>query len=163
MAAYLTRLGFHATRESVLSIFDASKVMLVVGTALTAGADVLPHLIVMPLLVFFALAEESPGLATSSGSSSPRLRRGWSGSRPRRGRCRNTFLVKTATSFVAAAFIGIWLLIFKVDFAVLLAVLAFLLHFIPNLGSAIAMVPGVAVALLQHGPGTALRSRPATS
>jgi hypothetical protein len=39
---------------------------------------------------------------------------------------------------------------------VLLAVLAFLLHFVPNLGSAIAMVPGVVVALLQHGPGTAL-------
>src|SRR4051812_30351346 len=57
LAAYITRLGYHATRASILSFFDASKVMLVVGTALTAGADVLPHLIVMPLLVFFALAE----------------------------------------------------------------------------------------------------------
>jgi predicted PurR-regulated permease PerM len=62
--------------------------------------------------------------------------------------------VKTISSLVAAALIGLLLAIFRVDFAVLLALLAFLLHFVPNLGSAIAMVPGIAVALLQHGPGT---------
>ena len=47
-------------------------------------------------------------------------------------------------------------MILKIDMPVLLAVLVFLLHFIPNLGTAISTVPGVAVALLQHGPGTAL-------
>jgi AI-2 transport protein TqsA len=155
VAAYLTRLGFHATRESVLSIFDASKVMLIVGTALTAGADVLPHLIVMPLLVFFALAEIA-GFGDKLRFILPATSKGLEQIETAAREVQKYLLVKTATSFVAAAFIGIWLLIFKIDFAVLLAVLAFLLHFIPNLGSAIAMVPGIAVALLQHGPGTAL-------
>ena len=155
VAAYLTRLGFHATRESVLSIFDASKVMLVVGTALTAGADVLPHLIVMPLLVFFALAEIA-GFGDKLRFILPATSNGLERIETAAREVQKYLLVKTATSFVAAGFIAIWLLIFKIDFAVLLAVLAFLLHFIPNLGSAIAMVPGIAVALLQHGPGTAL-------
>lgn len=155
VAAYLTRLGFRATRESVLSIFDASKVMLVVGTALTAGADVLPHLIVMPLLVFFALAEIA-GFGDKLRFILPASSNGLERIETAAREVQKYLLVKTATSFIAAAFIGIWLLIFKIDFAVLLAVLAFLLHFIPNLGSAIAMVPGIAVALLQHGPGTAL-------
>ena len=155
LAAYMTRLGFHATRESILAMFDASKVMLVVGTALTAGADVLPHLIVMPLLVFFALAEIA-GFGDKLRFILPATSKGMERIETAAREVQKYLLVKTATSFVAAAFIGIWLLIFKVDFAVLLAVLAFLLHFVPNLGSAIAMVPGIVVALLQHGPGTAL-------
>ena len=155
VAAYLTRLGFHATRESVLSIFDASKVMLVVGTALTAGADVLPHLIVMPLLVFFALAEIA-GFGDKLRFILPDTSRGMEQIETAAREVQKYLLVKTVTSFVAAVGIGVWLVIFKVDFAILLAVLAFLLHFIPNLGSAIAMVPGILVALLQHGPGTAV-------
>ncbi len=155
VAAYLTRLGFRATRESVLSIFDASKVMLVVGTALTAGADVLPHLIVMPLLVFFALAEIA-GFGDKLRFILPDTSRGLEQIETAAREVQKYLLVKTITSFVGAAAIGVWLVIFKIDFAIVLSVLAFLLHFIPNLGSAIAMVPGVAVALLQHGPGTAI-------
>jgi AI-2 transport protein TqsA len=155
VAAYLTRRGVNVTRESVLSIFDASKMMLVVGTALTAGADVLPHLIVMPLLVFFALAEIA-GFGDKLRFILPDTSTGLERVETAAREVQKYLLVKTITSFVAALLIGIWLVIFKIDFAVLLAVLAFLLHFVPNLGSAIAMVPGILVALLQHGPGTAL-------
>lgn len=155
LAAYVTRLGYRATRASILSIFDASKVMLILGTALTAGADVLPHLIVMPLLVFFALAEIA-GFGDKLRYILPDTSHGLERVETAAREVQKYLLVKTATSLVTAVLIGIWLLIFKVDFALLLAVLAFLLHFVPNLGSAIAMVPGIAVALLQHGPGTAL-------
>ncbi len=155
VAAYVTRLGYPTTRASIISIFDASKVMLIVGTALTAGADVLPHLIVMPLLVFFALAEIA-GFGDKLRYILPDTSHGLERIETAAREVQKYLLVKTITSLVTAVLIGIWLLVFKVDFAVLLAVLAFLLHFVPNLGSAIAMVPGVAVALLQHGPGTAL-------
>lgn len=155
LAAYITRLGYHTTRASILSVFDAGKVMVIVGTALTAGADVLPHLIVMPLLVFFALAEIA-GFGDKLRYILPDTSRGLERIETAAREVQKYLLVKTITSFATAVLIGFWLLFFKVDFAVLLAVLAFLLHFVPNLGSAIAMVPGVVVALLQHGPGTAL-------
>ncbi len=155
LAAYITRLGYHTTRASILSVFDAGKVMVIVGTALTAGADVLPHLIVMPLLVFFALAEIA-GFGDKLRYILPDTSRGLERIETAAREVQKYLLVKTITSFATAVLIGFWLMFFKVDFAVLLAVLAFLLHFVPNLGSAIAMVPGVIVALLQHGPGTAL-------
>lgn len=155
LAAYLTRLGFPATRESVLSIIDASKVVHVVKTALTAGADVLPHLIVLPLLVFFALAEIA-GFGDKLRFILPDTSKGLERIETATRDVQKYLLVKTITSLAAALLIGLWLVVFKIDFAVLLAVLAFLLHFIPNLGSAIATIPGVAIALLQHGPGTAL-------
>jgi predicted PurR-regulated permease PerM len=155
LAAYVTRLGYHTTRASILSIFDASKVMIIVGTALTAGADVLPHLIVMPLLVFFALAEIA-GFGDKLRYILPDTSHGLERVEVAAREVQKYLLVKTLTSLATAVLIGIWLVVFKVDFAILLAVIAFLLHFVPNLGSAIAMVPGIAVALLQHGPGTAL-------
>ena len=57
LAAQLTRLGIHASRESVLAAFDSGKMLNVLGSTLTAAADVLPHVILLPLLVFFALVE----------------------------------------------------------------------------------------------------------
>ncbi|MGE5500055.1 MAG: AI-2E family transporter, partial [Syntrophothermus sp.] len=52
---------------------------------------------------------------------------------------------------------GIILFIFKVDFVVAWAVLTFLLNFIPNIGSLIAVVLPVLVSLVQFGsPGLAL-------
>ncbi len=64
--------------------------------------------------------------------------------------------IKTLTSLFTGLLIGIWLWLFQVDFALLWGVLAFLLNFIPTIGSLVAAVPGILVALIQHGPGTAL-------
>lgn len=61
-------------------------------------------------------------------------------------------LVSLATGFAAWA----WLAILGVDFAILWGLLAFLLNYIPNIGSIIAAVPPVLLALVQLGPGSAL-------
>lgn len=63
--------------------------------------------------------------------------------------------IKGWISLVTAGLITLWLAILGVDYAVLWGVLAFLLNFIPNLGSIIAAVPAVLLALVQIGPGTA--------
>ncbi|MCB1616105.1 MAG: AI-2E family transporter, partial [Pseudomonadales bacterium] len=63
--------------------------------------------------------------------------------------------IKGWISLATGACITLWLLILGVDYAVLWGVLAFLLNFIPNLGSIIAAVPAVLLALVQIGPGTA--------
>ena len=48
----------------------------------------------------------------------------------------------------------LWLL--RIDYAVLWGVLAFLLNYVPTIGSLMAAVPPVVLALLQFGPGRAL-------
>jgi AI-2 transport protein TqsA len=64
--------------------------------------------------------------------------------------------IKALTSLATGILVGLWLWWFKVDFALLWGVLAFLLNFIPTIGSLVAAVPGILVALIQHGSGTAL-------
>jgi AI-2 transport protein TqsA len=64
-------------------------------------------------------------------------------------------LVKTALSAVTGLLCGIVCALFGLDAALLWGLLAFLLNFIPNIGSVIAAVPPVAIALVQYGFGRA--------
>jgi predicted PurR-regulated permease PerM len=60
--------------------------------------------------------------------------------------------IKSLTSLATGMVIFIWLLIQGVDFPVMWGVFAFLLNYIPNIGSIIAAVPAVLLALIQLGP-----------
>jgi AI-2 transport protein TqsA len=63
--------------------------------------------------------------------------------------------LKTMISLATGVLIGAAAALLGVDFALFWGLLAFVLNFIPNIGSIMAAVPAVAVALLQLGPGTA--------
>ena len=59
--------------------------------------------------------------------------------------------IKTIVSMLTAVIITIGLMVIGVDFPVLWGILAFFLNFIPTIGSIIAAVPAVLLALLQLG------------
>jgi predicted PurR-regulated permease PerM len=63
---------------------------------------------------------------------------------------------KTLISLATGFLIWIWLTVVGVDYAVLWALIAFLLNYIPNIGSIIAGIPAVLLALVQLGVGGAL-------
>jgi AI-2 transport protein TqsA len=65
-------------------------------------------------------------------------------------------VVKTLANLLTGALVWVWLAAFRVDFAMLWGVCAFMLNYIPTIGSALLGVPVVAVTLLQFGFGTAL-------
>ncbi|MDS4019009.1 MAG: AI-2E family transporter [Candidatus Competibacter sp.] len=64
--------------------------------------------------------------------------------------------IKTLTSLGTAVCVWLLLRIFGIDFAILWAVLAFFLNFVPVLGNILMMIPPVLLALIQTGPWTAL-------
>ena len=64
-------------------------------------------------------------------------------------------VIKTLINLLAGVLITIWLSVLGVDFPVLWGFLAFLLHFIPSVGSVIAAIPAVFLALIQLGAGSA--------
>ncbi len=64
--------------------------------------------------------------------------------------------IKTAVSIGTGLVVGIWVAVLGVDFPVLWGLLAFLLNYIPNLGSIIAGAPAVLLALIQFGVGRAI-------
>ncbi len=64
--------------------------------------------------------------------------------------------IKTAISFTTGVLIWAWVALIGVDFPVLWGLVAFLLNYIPNLGSVIAAIPATLLALIQLGPGSAV-------
>ena len=59
--------------------------------------------------------------------------------------------IKTLISLVTGIFITIWLTIIGVDYPLLWGLLAFALNYVPNIGSIIAALPAVLLAIIQLG------------
>ena len=74
------------------------------------------------------------------------------------GNVKRYLVIKTAASLGTGVAVGLWLAVLGVDYPVLWGVLAFLLNYVPNIGSIIAAAPAVLFALVQLGPGAALWS-----
>lgn len=66
---------------------------------------------------------------------------------------RHYLSIKTLTSLLTGALIWICLIIIGVDYAIIWALIAFLLNYIPNIGSIIAAIPAVLFTLVQLGLG----------
>ena len=64
--------------------------------------------------------------------------------------------IKTWVSLATGVLITVWLLILKVDYALLWGLLAFFFNFVPNIGSVIAALPAVMLAFVDPGPRVAL-------
>ena len=69
---------------------------------------------------------------------------------------RNYIAIKTATSLTTGILIGLWLFFCGVKYPVLWGLLAFLLNFIPNVGSVLAAFPPILMALVDNGWETML-------
>jgi predicted PurR-regulated permease PerM len=63
--------------------------------------------------------------------------------------------MKTAISLATGILITVWLIVLGVKYPIVWGLLAFLLNFVPNIGSIIAAVPACILAFLQLGPGPA--------
>jgi predicted PurR-regulated permease PerM len=67
----------------------------------------------------------------------------------------NYLAIKTLVSIATGILVSVMLWAVGLDFYLLWGVLAFLLNYIPNIGSIIAAVPAMSLALLQLSPSTA--------
>lgn len=68
----------------------------------------------------------------------------------------NFIIIRTETSLVIAIVVTVFLLIGKINFAILWGVLIFLLSYIPYIGLILAAIPPTMLGLFQYGPGGAL-------
>jgi predicted PurR-regulated permease PerM len=64
--------------------------------------------------------------------------------------------IKTLVSLMTGTLVAVLLAVLGVDFPLLWGVVAFLLNYIPNVGSIVAAVPGTLLAMLEHGLGVGL-------
>jgi predicted PurR-regulated permease PerM len=135
--------------------FNPGTVMNMVGTTLASLGNVMTNAFLILLTVIFILSEETvfySKLKAASKDSQKTLV-----AIERFTDSINQYMaLKTGFSVLTGVLIMLWLWILNVDYPVLWGMLAFLLNFIPNLGSILAAVPAVLLALVQLGLGDAL-------
>ena len=64
-------------------------------------------------------------------------------------------VIKTYMSLATGVLVSIWLTLLGVDYPFLWGLLAFIFNFVPNIGSIIAAIPAILLAVVQAGYGTA--------
>jgi AI-2 transport protein TqsA len=150
---YLNRQGLHEVADAAWIHADQAGELIqgVVGNF----ASVASHVAVVIFVVFFALCE--------IGGMGDKLRALTNDAEAQFERVDRIvrqvqlyLVVKFWTSLIAGAAAFIVLKAVGVQLALLLALSLFLLHFIPNVGTAIATMPAVLFALADRGPAAAL-------
>jgi AI-2 transport protein TqsA len=138
--------------EAVLSNYiDPGAVMKMVAKVFSGLGSVLTNTFLILFSVIFILLEASDfpaKLKRALGSKTQALDYYQSFS----DSVQRYLLIKTLVSMGTGIIVGITLAWIGVDYAILWAVIAFLLNFIPNIGSIIAAVPPMLIALIQLGP-----------
>jgi len=152
--AMLAKKGIGMTDKVLLAYLNPVKVMSLTAGMVGGVGLALSNIVLILLTVTFILLEAS---------SFPVKLRAVLG-HPQRTFPRFTrfvydikrfMIIKTLISLAAGFLVWAWLVILGVEFPALWGFLAFLLHYVPNLGFIIAAVPAVLLALIQLGPGRA--------
>jgi len=153
--SYLQEHGVVVDKSMMESIFDPARLMRILATTLNSLGGILTSAFVIFLMFAFLLME-----AAGIPQKIALIREGRQGALDSYNAIItgiNKYLaIKSVTSFFTGALIFVFLKFQGVDFPILWGMIAFLLNFIPNIGSLLAAVPPVLLALIQFGFGQAL-------
>jgi len=150
-ASYNIPIDANQLRQS----FDASGVFTLLSNLLTALGALLTNSFLILLIVVFILMEaasmpQKVRVAFGRGEHEPFV------AFTQFMKHLNQYLaIKTLIGFVTGVAVTMFLLAEGVDFPFVLGLLAFLLNYIPTLGSILAGVPAVILAFLEFGLGSA--------
>lgn len=150
----LQAAGYDISAVSYQEVVNPERIVgLITGTALRITSIAGVALLVL-LYVVFMLAESTslPGtLRQAFGEGLPVSKR----LREIVADVQHYLTLKTVISLGTGILVGTAAALIGVDFALFWGFLAFVLNYIPSIGSFLAAVPALAVALLQLGPGPA--------
>jgi len=147
---WLAQHGVELSQQMVREQVNPGKVMDMVSKVVTGFGNVLTDFFLIFLTVLFILFEASSFPAKfrrAMGEHHQSL----STFEQFNQSVKRYLIIKSLVSLGTGLFIGVWLGVQGVDYAVLWALMAFLLNFIPNIGSIIAAIPAVLLALVQFG------------
>lgn len=155
LGGWLEGVGFDNSSEAVPEILNPTLATGLVRTALTSMSGIFGTGLLVLLAVVFMLIE-APSLQAKlktafhlTEESETRLRRVFSA-------VNRYMVIKTLASLATALCIWVWLWFLGIDFAVLWAILAFLLNFVPFVGAMLMTIPAVLMALVQTDLWTTL-------
>lgn len=152
---WLSAQGFELAESGFRGYLEPEVVLRWFGPIAGRVGDLLVWGLIVVIVAAFILLESAampakvrrlPGLS----------RHGWERLRQIVADVRRYMLLKTVMSILTGVLVALWLMLLGVDFPILLGGLAFALNYVPNLGSIAASIPGILLALIEFGLGSAL-------
>jgi predicted PurR-regulated permease PerM len=149
---WLSGLGVPLPEQTFSKLLDPARAMSMAAQGLSSLGGLLTNTFLILLTVVFILLEASsfPGKLHRILANPEQSARHFD---QFLDNIKRYMVIKTATSLLTGAIIYLWLLVVGVDYPVLWGVIAFFLNFVPNIGSIIAAIPALLLALVQLGPG----------
>ncbi len=149
---FLEKMGISLSKESFSQIFDSSRMMQFTSAIFQTFTALLTNSMMVMFLIIFMLLEAATFPKKLAAIHINVVDHA------------NTFIVKvkqymvfkTLFSFITGLLVSIMLWLLGVNYALLWGLLAFLLNYIPNIGSIIAAVPAILLSLIQLGSTTAI-------
>ncbi len=148
----LDRWGLHLPKEDFMNFFQTDSLVRYIATTLKSLGSLVTNSFMIILTVIFMLMEISQFGNKLKQNNSKGLLEVIEIS----DKIKHYILLKALTSAATGITITIILKIFGIHYAVLWGLIAFILNFIPTIGSIIAAVPAVLMAMVQYNFGTAL-------
>jgi len=154
LLTWLQGQGLNVPKQAILDSFDPSIIMKLAGTLLSSIGNMLTNAFMIVLIVIFLLVEAvalpHKWEVMDGHAPNPKVFKRFLDS------VHKYVAIKSAVSLATGAFITVWLTVLGVEHAILWGLIAFLFNFVPNIGSIIAAVPAVLLALVQLGVDAAL-------
>ena len=155
LSAYLRSKGFSGTQKLLLDYVKPEVLLKLSANLLTGMSSVLSDFILVILTMTFILLEVSSfPIKLRSVIGDPKQKF------PQFTKFANDMkhymIIKTLISLATGILVAGWLYILGVDYPILWGFLAFLLNYIPNIGSVVAAIPPVILAFIQLGLGSAV-------
>lgn len=147
LIGYFHAQGIYVSDKMISELIDPGKIAQFVSQIVKGFGSALTNGLMILLLVIFMLLEASllpKKLHAIHADASSHVAEFLKN-------IKQYMMLKSIFSFFTGLFVYLALLLIGLDYALLWGVLAFLLNFVPNIGSIIAAVPAVILALIQLG------------
>jgi predicted PurR-regulated permease PerM len=148
---WFDRFGIRISRQLLLDHFDPGSIMQYAGRMLSAAGGVLTNSFLILLTVIFILFEAA-GMPNKLRAALPDADTSLASYERFVTGVRTYLVIKTLISLVTGLVVTGGLMLIGVDYALLWGLIAFLLNYVPNIGSIIAAIPAVLLTLVQLGP-----------
>jgi len=154
LLAWLSSMGITINNQVILDALNPGAAMGFVGTLLAGFGNALANVFFIVLTVIFLLFEALalPHKWRAMGEHAPKT----SAVNDFLNSVNQYLVIKTWVSLATGLIVTIWLTVLGVDYPLLWGMIALLFNYVPNIGSIIAAVPAVLLALVQLGVDTAL-------
>jgi predicted PurR-regulated permease PerM len=148
LIAWFNSHGIEISGEFLKEYLNPSSIMKLAANTFTELSGILTNAFMILIIVIFILLEvtEFPAKLRAALADPKRSLDGLD----KIGSSVDRYLgIKTIFSLATGLCVGIWLWVIGVDYPLLWGILAFILNYVPNIGSIIAAIPALLLAIIQ--------------